>query len=317
MQLPAGQSKAQKKYVSCTEVMRMPANISTGVSLTISKSRQLRLRSLCAALASTSLITHRALLHGVIASTSYLRAHHYGELYLPSPLSRLTLLALVHIVVMQSYHDVARSKFQDSPIPAFRAKAADMLEYSRAPPVPEIEHDTSASQSLIDVDSPHISSVPSDFDTQSIKTDTQAERIEHEAQDAQIKAEKEAEELKKKAQKAKNEAKEKAGLAGKRVKDNADNPVVLGNALLVGLGGLGLGWFAYKKYSVGEFNWRLGGILAGAVGLFAAADIYVSKYVSLLNHDCSVVERLQLLTCHKASFSRSTHRRNKVNSIGT
>jgi hypothetical protein len=151
-------------------------------------------------------------------------------------------------------------------------KIADVLGCRRAPPVAEIEHDTSESQSLIDVDSPHISSVPSDFDTQSIKTDTQAERI-----DAKIKADKEAEELKKKAQKAKNQAKEKAGLAGKRVKDNADNPVVLGNAVLVGLGGLGLGWFAYKKYSAGEFNWRLGGIMAGAVGLFAAADIYVSK----------------------------------------
>lgn len=145
--------------------------------------------------------------------------------------------------------------------------------------MPEVEHDT-ASSSLIDVDSPHISSVPSDYDSQSIKTDTQAERIEHEAQDAKIQADKAAQQAKERATKTKNAAKEKAGLAGKRVRENADNPVVLGNALLVGLGGLGLGWFAYRKYTAGEFNWRLGGILAGAVGLFAAADIYVSRYVS-------------------------------------
>lgn len=157
--------------------------------------------------------------------------------------------------------------------------AANVLEYSRAPPIPVVDHDSSASQSLIDVDSPHISSVPSDFDTQSIKTDTQAERIEHEAEDAKIQADQKTKEAKDKATRAKNAAKEKAGLAGKRVKDNADNPVVLGNTVLVALGGLGLGFYAYRKYTAGEFNWRLGGILAGAVGLFAAADIYVSKYV--------------------------------------
>ena len=51
---------------------------------------------------------------------------------------------------------------------------------SRAPPVPEIEHTEDSTVSLIDVDSPHVSSVPSDFDVQSIKTDTQADRIERE-----------------------------------------------------------------------------------------------------------------------------------------
>ena len=50
----------------------------------------------------------------------------------------------------------------------------------RAPPVAELEHTDDSTHSLIDVDSPHISSVPSDFETQSIKTDTQADRLERE-----------------------------------------------------------------------------------------------------------------------------------------
>jgi hypothetical protein len=53
--------------------------------------------------------------------------------------------------------------------------------------------------------------------------------------------------------------------------------VVLGNALVVGIGGATLGWFAYKKYTANEFSWKLFGGLAAAVGVFAVADVYVSQ----------------------------------------
>ena len=36
--------------------------------------------------------------------------------------------------------------------------------------MPQVEHTEDSTASLIDVDSPHVSSVPSDFDSQEIKT---------------------------------------------------------------------------------------------------------------------------------------------------
>ncbi|KAF1992216.1 hypothetical protein K402DRAFT_320515 [Aulographum hederae CBS 113979] len=150
---------------------------------------------------------------------------------------------------------------------------------SAAPQMPEVEHTDESTSSLIDVDSPHISSVPSDFESQSVKTDTQADRIEREAEDAKITAEKKASEAKEKAKGAAGKAKSKAGLAGKRMNDNKDNPVVIGNAVLIGLGSAGLGYAAYQKYTAGEFTWKVAGAFAGIVGVFATADYFISSYL--------------------------------------
>src|SRR6476620_840143 len=67
--------------------------------------------------------------------------------------------------------------------------------HSRAPSIPQVEHTDDSVSSLVDVDSPHISSVPSDYESQSVKTDTQAERQERE------------QEIKEEAQRLKEEAK--------------------------------------------------------------------------------------------------------------
>lgn len=188
--------------------------------------------------------------HGIISAFLYQLTNVYTSLIIANPIPQTCSLA--HTII-----DLA-----------FEAAAIN-LYHSRAPPMPEVEHSTSAS-SLIDVDSPHVSSVPSDFESQSVKTDTQAERMEHEAEDKEREAEA-------KGKRAKEGAKKKAGIAGDRMRKNADNPVVLGNALVVGIGGATLGWFAYRKYTLGEFSWKVAGALAAGVGLFAAADVYVSQ----------------------------------------
>ena len=90
--------------------------------------------------------------------------------------------------------------------------------------MPVVEKSDDSVASLIDVDSPHVSSVPSDFESQSVKTDTQAERIDREA---------EAREAREKAQEAAEKAKAKAARGGQYARANSDNPVVLGNALWV------------------------------------------------------------------------------------
>lgn len=125
---------------------------------------------------------------------------------------------------------------------------------------------------MIDVDSPHISSVPSDYESQEIKTETQQERerLEQEAREK-------AEQLKEEAVEKKEKAKAKAQKASKSMKENSDNPVVIGNAVTIAaLGGL-LGFGAYKKYTAGELTWKVAGAWAGVVGLFAVGDYYVSQ----------------------------------------
>merc|ERR1711939_129825 len=126
-----------------------------------------------------------------------------------------------------------------------------------------------STSSLVDVDSPHVSSVPSDFESQSIKTDTQAARIEREAEDAKIRAKQEAE-------KAKSKAASKLGKGKNEVKAN---PVFFGNAVLVGVLGTVLGVGAYRKYAQGELSWKTAGIWGGVVGLFATADYFLTGFL--------------------------------------
>ncbi|MCJ1479140.1 hypothetical protein MMC13_007824 [Lambiella insularis] len=215
----------------------------------------------------------------------------------------------------------------------------------RAPAQPEIAHEEASIGSLVDVDSPHISSVDSDY---SGKTNTQAEREEREAEEAEREARekfnevsdeaskkyekgkkeasakgKEAEKKAKeyghdiseaskdakqdltekakvagrKAKEAGHEVNEQAKIAGRKAKEaghemnerareagqdlneNRDNPVVIGNALIIGLGSAFIGFGAYKKYQAGELNWQVGGLWAGAIGLFALGDYYMSQYL--------------------------------------
>ncbi|EOA86206.1 uncharacterized protein SETTUDRAFT_169314 [Exserohilum turcica Et28A] len=140
-------------------------------------------------------------------------------------------------------------------------------EEVRAPAPPQVEHTPEDSvHSLVDVDSPHISSVPSDYESQSVKTDTQAERI---AREEEVK--KEAEQLKEQAAAKKESAKEKA-------KKNADHPVVIGNAVGLAIIGGVVGLGAYRQYARGELTGKVVAAWAAAVGLFGVGDYYVSQY---------------------------------------
>ncbi|KAF7527563.1 hypothetical protein PCG10_002526 [Penicillium crustosum] len=138
---------------------------------------------------------------------------------------------------------------------------------ARAPPVGGIYRDESESTaSLIDVDSPHVQTVESDFLEQDVQTTTQAERIEREAEE---KAKREDEEKKKaKAHKVKSSG----------IYENTSNPVFLANAAIATVVGAGLGFGAYKQHARGNLSWELVGLSAGAVGIFGAVDYFVSKW---------------------------------------
>ncbi|EXJ95630.1 hypothetical protein A1O1_00752 [Capronia coronata CBS 617.96] len=151
----------------------------------------------------------------------------------------------------------------------------------RAPPVPSLPHDESESASLIDVDSPHVTSVKSDFQDQKVKTETQAGRIEHEAEDkaraAAEKAADAAEKAKKKAVTQGKGVKDALKKDGRKLSENRDNPVVVGNAVVWGVATVAIGYGAYQKHTEGKLDWKLASTVAGFVGAFAVADYFGSK----------------------------------------
>ena len=161
---------------------------------------------------------------------------------------------------------------------------------SRAHPVPSLapseETQSSHTESLVDVDSPHISSVPSDYQDQAIKTETQATRLEHEAEDdarrASRKAADAAEKAKQKAAAKAKELKSEAKKEGKKLSDNRDNPVVVGNAVIWGIGIVAIAAAGYQRHQEGKLDWPTVGTVAGAVAAFSVADYYGSKYVLIL-----------------------------------
>ncbi|KIW45125.1 uncharacterized protein PV06_03538 [Exophiala oligosperma] len=173
-----------------------------------------------------------------------------------------------------SYADIASKGPKQSPEEAYV-----LFPPHRAHPVPSLAPSESESANLIDVDSPHVSSVKSDFQEQAVKTETQAERLEHEAEDkARIAAEK-AEIAKRKAATKGKSVKDALKKDGKKLSDNRDNPVVVGNALIWGITAATLGYGAYKKHSEGKLDWQLAGTVAGCVGAFAVADYFGSKWL--------------------------------------
>lgn len=130
-----------------------------------------------------------------------------------------------------------------------------------------------------------MSSVPSDFQEQSIKTDTQAERKEREAEDkaraeakkAAAKAESAAKEAKEKAEEKAKKAKAAAKKEGKKLQENSDNPVYIGNALIWTIGAIALGVGAYQKHTEGKLDAKLAGTVVAGVGAFAVADYFASS----------------------------------------
>jgi len=141
-------------------------------------------------------------------------------------------------------------------------------EEARAPIPPVVEkRESESTASLVDVDSPHVVSVHSNFEDQSVKTTTQADRIEREFEEKT---------RQKEAKASQKEAKAKA--KKEKLHRNADNPVVLGNALLLTGIGAALGFGAYRRHAEGKLSWETIGLWSGAVGLFATADYFVSKW---------------------------------------
>lgn len=151
---------------------------------------------------------------------------------------------------------------------------------SRAPAPPSVESTSS--------DSPHVSSISSEDAKSSAseiaqKTKEKASELSKEAQekgsDLSNSASTNYNKAKRSASKKLEQAEDKAVGARDELSANKDNPVVVGNAVLIAVAAIGLGVGAYQKHAKGELNWGLVGTWAGVVGLFATGDYFLSQWV--------------------------------------
>ncbi|KAK6077240.1 hypothetical protein SCUP234_00916 [Seiridium cupressi] len=154
-------------------------------------------------------------------------------------------------------------------------------EEARAPPPVEIAHSESAStSSLVDVDTPSVHTVPSDYAEQDIKTETQASRIEHEQ---------EAEEAKETARAEADLAKKKATAKAKKADtiltkwfgnlgDGASTALVVSNLVgVIGLSGF-LGYKAWDLHERGRLGWKNVGLGLGVLSAVGIVEGFFGGY---------------------------------------
>ena len=169
---------------------------------------------------------------------------------------------------------------------------------SRAPAPPSINDSTSSS--FTDVDSQHVKSEAQETaDIAAQKTSETGEETKERSSEYLEKAKKKASEAsqyskekgseladnagdkydraKKSAATNAKEAKKEIKSTGQDLSDNRDNPVYIANGVLIVAGSAALGYGAYTKHIAGELDWKIAGIWAGAVGVLAVGDYYLSQ----------------------------------------
>ncbi|KAI1487631.1 hypothetical protein F5X96DRAFT_649026 [Biscogniauxia mediterranea] len=135
-------------------------------------------------------------------------------------------------------------------------------EEAAAPQPPQLETSQSAStSSLVDVDTPSVRTVPSDFLEQEVQTETQANRLAQEDVAARARAEAE---LKKK--KGSSKAKEAASFLTQwfsELSDNTTTALAVSNLAVVAGISVYTGYKALGLYERGRLTWNNIGIGAG------------------------------------------------------
>ena len=147
-------------------------------------------------------------------------------------------------------------------------------QQAAAPQPPQIiPSETASTASLIDVDTPSVRTVPSDFLEQDVQTETQAQRKEREESAAKARAEAD---LAKKKRAATHKARRADHFLTQwfgELSEGASTALVAGNlAAVVGVSAY-LGYKALGLYERGQLTWKNIGLGAGValgVGLFEA-----------------------------------------------
>lgn len=138
-----------------------------------------------------------------------------------------------------------------------------------------VNNESASTASLIDVDVPSVRTVPSDFLEQHVQTDTQAERLEREAEAAKVKA-----------QHAKKHAAKKARNADSWItqqfaslSDGSAGALALTNlAAVIGVSSY-LGYKAWGLYERGNLDWKKAGVGFGILAGVGAVEAVLGRYL--------------------------------------
>ena len=150
---------------------------------------------------------------------------------------------------------------------AARANHAYAALQAAAPRAPEIEPSQSVSTgSLVDVDTPSVRTVPSDWEEQEVKTETQAARLEREEEQRRAEAD---------LAKKRSRARRADGFLTKwfgNLGDGASTALVVSNLVgVVGLSGF-LGYKAWDLHERGRLGWKNLGLGLGVMGVVGIAE---------------------------------------------
>lgn len=159
-------------------------------------------------------------------------------------------------------------------------------EEAAAPQPPQIITDDSTStSSLIDVDTPSVRTVPSDFGSQEIQTETQATRIELEqkakdaAEEAAARVRAEADLAKKKTRRGARKADNWLTKQFESLSDGSSGALVAANFIAVlGVGGW-LGYKAWGLYDHGRLGWKNVGLGLGILSVVGAIESVFGGYM--------------------------------------
>ncbi|KAK5653244.1 hypothetical protein OQA88_9143 [Cercophora sp. LCS_1] len=153
-------------------------------------------------------------------------------------------------------------------------------EEAAAPQPPEVVSTTASTSSLIDVDTPSVRTVPSDFGEQEVKTETQATRLEREkAEEIAARARAEADLAKKKAKHKAHKADNWLAKHFDGMSDGAQAAVHVANIFaLVGLSGW-MGYKAFGLYEHGRFGWKHLGVGLGVLTAVAGVESILGRYL--------------------------------------
>lgn len=173
---------------------------------------------------------------------------------------------------------------------------ANICTYSAAPPLVEVAGQTeigshappeSSRSSLVEVDTPHVASIPSTTSESEFGQSSQSYSYSSQTQ-SHSQTYSTTEKAKQKARETVDTAKDVYSKESKKVQEKIkqseqqgwiarvkENPVLLGNAIVTAAIGATIGWGAYRRFSRGEeFSTGTIGTAVGVLGAVAAADIW-------------------------------------------
>ncbi|KAK5112361.1 hypothetical protein LTR62_004324 [Meristemomyces frigidus] len=149
-------------------------------------------------------------------------------------------------------------------------------------PVPELTHEDNTPKQPLNAPTPDPEPAqPSKSAQKAASQDFHAAETKAKAtlNQASQKASETSTEVKEESQKAAKKVEKKAKDGEQWADKNKSNPVVIGNLVVVAALGALLGTGAYRMQKAGTLTYKVAGAWAGAVGLFALGDYFVSQWL--------------------------------------